>query len=191
MGHAVFLLAQSADQRGDAVTARSRYKESIVLNREAGNKTLIAWSLSLDAYVALYQGEYAGTRARLEESLALFREAGNPYGTAYSLLVLALYAIVGSGDLHLGQGHRLAEESLALFRNIGSRNFEPFALATLGEITFLQGDTTTARQLLEQSCARYRELGYEPKIAWTLSFWGGFSRPRAILREHERSTKRA
>ena len=172
MGHAVFLLAQSADERGDVVAARSRYKESIVLNREAGNKTLIAWSLTLEAYIALFQGEYAGARAGIEESLALFREVGNPYGTAYTLRVLALYAIVGPGDLPLGQGHLLAEESLALFRDIGTRNYEPMALATLGEITFFQGDTTTARQLLEQSCARYRELGYEPRIAWTLSLLG-------------------
>jgi predicted ATPase/class 3 adenylate cyclase/DNA-binding CsgD family transcriptional regulator len=172
MGHAVFRLAQSADHKGDTVAARSRYKESIVLNREAGNKTLIAWSLTLEAYVALYEGDYAGTRVRLEEGLALFREMGNPFGTAYTLHVLALYAIKGPGDLPLDQGHLLAEESLALFRNISSRNFEPFALATLGEITYFQGDITTARQLFEQSCARYRELGYEPKIAWTLSLLG-------------------
>ena len=172
MGHAVFRLAQSADQRGDAVAARSRYKESIVLNREAGNKTLIAWSLTLEAYVALFQGEFAGTRAHLEESLALFREIGNPFGTAYTLFSLAMYAIKGPGDLPLAQGQVWAEESLALFRDMGSRNYEPFALTTLGEITYFQGDTTTARQLFEQSCARYRELGYEPKIAWTLSLLG-------------------
>jgi ATP/maltotriose-dependent transcriptional regulator MalT len=172
MGHAVFRLAESADYKGDAVATRSRYKESIALNQEAGNKTLIAWSLTLEAYVALYQGEYAGARAHIEESLALFREAGNPYGTAYALYTLALYAIRGPGDLALAQGHLFAEESLALFRNIGSRNYEPYALATLGEITFLQGDTNTARQLLERSCSLNREIGNEPKLAWTLSFLG-------------------
>jgi ATP/maltotriose-dependent transcriptional regulator MalT len=172
MGHAVFRLAQSAGERGDLAVARSRYKESIVLNREAGNKTLIAWSLSLDAWLALWQGEYAGTRARLEESLALFRELGNPYGTAFSLYFLANYAIVGPGDLPLAQGHLLAEEGLALLRDIGTRNYEPLALATMGEITFLQGDTTSARLLLEQSRTRYRELGHELRIAWILSLLG-------------------
>jgi ATP/maltotriose-dependent transcriptional regulator MalT len=97
---------------------------------------------------------------------------GNPYGIAFSLCFLAVYAIVGPGDLPLAQGHLLAEESLALFRDIGSRNFEPVALANLGEILFLQGETTTARQLLEQSCSRFRKLGYEPRIAWTLSLLG-------------------
>jgi predicted ATPase/DNA-binding CsgD family transcriptional regulator len=172
MGYALFRLAESASVRGDLAAARSLYKESIVLNREAGNKTHIAWSLSLDAFVALFQGEYAGTRARLEESLALFRELGNPFGTAFSLFFLALYAIFGPGDLSLAQGQVLAEESLALFRDISSRNYEPLALATLGEITFLQGDTTTARLLLEQSCKRYRELGNERRIAMTLSHLG-------------------
>jgi tetratricopeptide (TPR) repeat protein len=172
MGHAVFRLAQSADQRGDFVAARSRYQESIVLNREVGNKTLIAWSLSLEAIVALYQGEYAGARASLDESLALFRELGNPFGTAYTLYFLALYALMGPGDLPLAQGHFLAEESLALFRDIGSRSYEARVLATLGEILFFQGDTTTARLLFEQSCSHLRELGYEPRIAWTLSLLG-------------------
>jgi predicted ATPase/class 3 adenylate cyclase/DNA-binding CsgD family transcriptional regulator len=172
MGHAVFRLAHSADQRGDTVAARSRYQESIVLNREAGNKTLIAWSLTLDAYIALYQGEFAGTRPRLEESLALFRELGNPFGTAYTLHVLVMYATKGPGDLPLSQGHLLAEESLALFRDISARNYEPLALATLGEITYFQGDITTARLLLEQSCARHREVGNEPKLAMTLSLLG-------------------
>jgi ATP/maltotriose-dependent transcriptional regulator MalT len=143
-----------------------------MLNREIGIKNFIAWSLTLDAYVALSQGAYAGTRACIEESLALFREIGNPFGTAFSLNTLALYAVVGPGDLDLAQARLLAEESLALFRDIGSRYYELLALDTLGEITFFQGDTTTARLLLERSCTRYRELGYEPKLAYTLSFLG-------------------
>ncbi len=139
-----------------------------MLNQEAGNKNFIAYSLLNLAYSALWQGEYAGTRARFEESLALFRAMGNPFGTAFSLIGLACYALMGPGDLSLDQGHLLAEESLVLFRDIGSRNYEAFALANLGEITFLQGDTTTARLLLEQSCTRYREIGNEAGIAWTL-----------------------
>jgi predicted ATPase/DNA-binding CsgD family transcriptional regulator len=172
MGHAVFRLAEGSDYKGDTVKARSRYKESIAVNQEAGNKTLIAWSLALDAYIALSQGEYIGAHAGLEESLALFREEDNPYGTAYTLHILALYAIRGPGDLDLAQAHLLAEESLALFRNIGSRNYEAYALATLGEITFLRGDTTTARMLLERSGSLNRELGNEPRLALTLSFLG-------------------
>ena len=37
---------------------------------------------------------------------------------------------------------------------------------------FLQGDITTARLLLEQSCTRYQELGYELRIARTLALLG-------------------
>ncbi len=132
----------------------------------------VARALSLLAISALWHGEYAGTRALFEESLAFFRKLGNTFGTAFSLYFLAYYAIVGPGDLHLAQAHVLSEESLALFREIGTRNYEPLALAALGEITFYQGDTTTARLLLEQSCTRYRELGNETQIAYTLSLLG-------------------
>ena len=36
----------------------------------------------------------------------------------------------------------------------------------------MQGDTTTAHLLLEQSCTLNREMGNEPQIAWTLSLLG-------------------
>ena len=157
---------------GDTVAARSRLEESLVLNREAGNTNLIAYSLSFLALLALLQGEYTGTRARLEESLALFREIGYPFGTAHALRNLALYALWGPGDLPLDQGHLLAEESLALYRDLGTRNFEALALLYLGEITFYQGDTTTARQLLEQCCTRFREVGNEAWMARTLFVLG-------------------
>jgi DNA-binding CsgD family transcriptional regulator/tetratricopeptide (TPR) repeat protein len=172
MGEAVFFLARSAHERGDTVAVRPLSEESIVLNREAGNKSGIAYSLFFLAISALRLGEYGGTRARLEESLALFREMGDPFGIAASLGGLAWYALWRPGDLPLDQAQAMAEESLVLFRDIGTRNYEAWALNILGEITFYQGDTTTARQLLEQSCTLYRELGNEAPIAWTLILLG-------------------
>jgi predicted ATPase/class 3 adenylate cyclase len=172
IGEAVYFLARNAYERGELVAARSRFEESIVLNREAGNTRLIGWSLFFLAYTDLLQGEYDGTRACFEESLALFRAMGDPSGTAFSLIALAWYAIMGPGDLPLAQAQAMAEESLALFRDIGTRHYEALALRTLGIITFLQGDTTTARLLLEQSCTRYREMGHESQIAWTLPLLG-------------------
>jgi predicted ATPase/class 3 adenylate cyclase len=172
MGEAVFNLERSATLRGDAVAVRSLCEESLVLNREVGNKTRIAWSLFYLAYSDLWQGEYGGTRARFEESLALFREMGNLYGIAHLLNALAVYALMGPGDLPLDQAQVMAEESLVLYRDIGTRNWEALALGVLGIFMFLQGDTTTARLLLEQSCTRYREMGNEGQIAWTLFLLG-------------------
>jgi predicted ATPase/class 3 adenylate cyclase/DNA-binding CsgD family transcriptional regulator len=173
MGEAVYRLARNAYERGEVVAARSRFEESIELNREAGNKTLIGWSLFFLAFADLWQGEYAGIRACLEESLALFRAMGDPFGTAFSLHGLANYAFIWPGDLPPAQMQAMAEESLALFRDIGARQYEAVALRTLGEITFfLAGDTTTAHQLLEQSCRLFREMGYETQLAWTLSLLG-------------------
>jgi predicted ATPase len=190
IGEAIYFLAQSADQRGDVVAARSLFEECIVLSREAGNKTFTAYSLFWLAYSALWQAEHAGTRARFEESLALFREVGNPYGTAQSLMGLAAYALMGPGDLDLAQGQRLAEESLTLFREIGTRNYEALALGMLGLFTQLQGDTTTARLLYEQSCTLYREVGNETQLAWALNnigwvLWaeGDLGAARAVYEE--------
>jgi tetratricopeptide (TPR) repeat protein len=147
-------------------------QEGLALFRTIGDTAGMGHAVFHLAQSASERGDVVKARSLHQESIVLNREAGNPYGTAYALHVLALYAIFGPGDLPLSQGHLLAEESLALFRNIGSRNWEPYGLATLGEITFLQGDTTTARQLLEQSCIQFREVGNEPRIAWTLSLLG-------------------
>ncbi len=61
---------------------------------------------------------------------------------------------------------------LALYREIGTKSGEAYVVPLLGEITFYQGDTTTARLLFEKTCAFYREVGNEAQIAWTLSLLG-------------------
>lgn len=56
-----------------------------------------------------------------------------------------------------------------LCREMGTKSDEANALPLLEEITLSQGDTTTARLLIEKSCMLYRELGTgnKAKVAWT------------------------
>ena len=136
MGEAIYNLARNADHRGDChSTVALQRVDRAQPGRVATN--LIGWALTFQAFSALYQCEYAGIRALLEESLALFRELGNPLGTAFSLYFLASYAKFGPGDLTLAQAHLMLEESLVLLRDVGTKMYEPLALATLGDIYVL------------------------------------------------------
>ncbi len=73
-----------------------------------------------------------------------------------SLMTLARAAF-WQGDLV--QAHTLAEEGLARASETGSTSAEALALALHGEIALAQGETTTARLLIEQSHARWQRVG--------------------------------
>jgi len=53
MGTAVFQLAKVVELKCDFAAARSRYEESLVLAREVGDKSLVAWALSFLAEIAI------------------------------------------------------------------------------------------------------------------------------------------
>ncbi len=167
MGQAVYHLGMIAHFRGDLAVARSLLEECIELSSEAGDKGRVARALNQLGGVAAKQGEFVRARALVEEALALFRELGDKLPIRVSLGWLA-FALFLQGDLE--RAHVLAEEGLALMREMDlSRITEAEPLAVLGEITFSQGDTTTARLLFEKSYALYREEGNEAQMAWVLS----------------------
>jgi ATP/maltotriose-dependent transcriptional regulator MalT len=157
MGHAVFRLAYSADQRGDTVAARSRYQESIVLNREAGNKTLITWSLNLEAYIDLYQGEFAGTRARLEESLALFRDINARNYEPLALATLGEFKYFQGG---ITTARLLLEQSCARHREVGNEPKLAMTLSLLGRVLVAEGDLAGARAFYEESLILERRVNF-------------------------------
>jgi len=167
MGDAVYHLALIAYSRADWVVAQSLFEECIELSREAGDKDRVARALNILGLAAAKQGEFVRTRPLFEEALALFRELGDILGIFESLKWLA-FALFWQGDLE--RAHVLVEECLALNREIDLRRItEAEPLFLLGEITFYQGDTTTARLLFEKSGTLYREEGNEAQMAWALS----------------------
>jgi len=168
LGDVVYHLGLIATHRGDLAVARSLNEECIELAREAGDKNRVARALNLWGQIALGQGEFVRARALLEEGLVLSRELGDIPLDRYSLLCLAR-ALFWQGDLE--RARVLVEEALAPNREMDmmGRIFEAEPLALLGEITFSQGDTTTARLLFEKSGALFREVGNETQMALVLS----------------------
>jgi DNA-binding CsgD family transcriptional regulator/tetratricopeptide (TPR) repeat protein len=62
----------------------------------------------------------------------------------------------------------LIEEALALFREIGDREFVAWSFYTLAYLYSLGGEYVRARTLMEESLARHKELGNKRGIAFSL-----------------------
>lgn len=85
----------------DAATAESWYRRSLELHRQAGNRTMEAWSLHMLGLAQLGQRQFdvAGDTAR--HALSHFYEAGDVSGMILVLDDLAIVA-VGTGDSERG-----------------------------------------------------------------------------------------
>jgi predicted ATPase/class 3 adenylate cyclase len=66
------------------------------------------------------------------------------------------------------RGKALAQESLALFRELGDKRGIALSLNRLGIAAWRRADFPTARVLMEEDLALYRELGNPDRIAWSL-----------------------
>jgi ATP/maltotriose-dependent transcriptional regulator MalT len=83
-----------------------------------------------------------------------------------------------AGQVVLSQGdavkaRELAEESLALFRETGGRNYVAEVLCLLASVEAHQGDYTAARVRYKESLALAREIGNKLAIAPALEGLGG------------------
>ena len=143
-------------------------EQALTLQRELGDKRLIAISLYYLANVERIQGEYAKGCARLEEGLAINRERGNIAGIAIFLYQLAKVLFFSQGDQE--RIHSLLEESLALSRESGDERTMTNSLLVLGRLALSQGDTIRARALAEQCVMLSRKNEMEWGMRESLPF---------------------
>jgi predicted ATPase/class 3 adenylate cyclase len=119
---------------------------------------------------------------------ALERSAGVASSVrAKALLVAARLSFMQSD---YDRGKALAQEGLALFRELGDKRGIGLALNRLGIAAWRRADFPTARVLLEEDLALYRGLGNPDRIAWSLFGLalldikqGGYSKASASLEE--------
>lgn len=103
-------------------------------------------------------------RRFLEQALA--GSAGvAPSVRAKALLAAARLSFMQSD---YDRGKALAQESLALFRELGDKRGIALALNRLGIAAWRRADFPTAQVLMEEDLALYRELRSPDRIAWSL-----------------------
>lgn len=120
------------------------------------------------------EGEYSAAQARFDEARAAFHRAGDVRGEATALHGLADVALV----LGRPEARELAEDSLALYREMGDEAGTARGLETLGSAHLLDGDVDGAEPLLAESLDRRRRSGDRAGMALTLLPVGDLHRTR-------------
>jgi predicted ATPase len=147
------------------------------LEREHDNlRAALRWALESDrAAMALRLGtgleRFWVIRGHRNEGLAFLERAlaGSAEVTtevrAKALLAAARLAF-GQGNYPQGEG--LAQESLALFRQLGDRRGIALSLDRLGTAAWRHGDFATARGLMEEALALFSAIDDQGRVAWSL-----------------------
>lgn len=107
-------------------------------------------------------------RAFLERALA------GSAGVAATIRAKALLAAarLAFNQSNYEQGEVLAQESLALFRELGDKRGIALSLNRLGVAAWRRGDFRSARLLLDEDLTLFREMGDQDRVAWSLFMHG-------------------
>lgn len=89
------------------------------------------------------------------------------------------------------QGEALAQEGLALFREIGDKRGIALSLNRLGVAAWRRGDFRSARVLLEEDLALFREMGDQDRVAWSLFIMACSTPSKANTTELPPASRRA
>ena len=162
-----------AAEQGDFPAADVRFRESIEITRQLGDKQGTAVSLNALAVKARDLGDVPLARALFEESLLLWRDLGDTKAVARSLSNLASVVKL-QGDYE--RAHSLYEESLSIFRELGDQPGIAWSMNYQGDVSRDQRDFAAAHKWYEQGLAIFREIGDRWGIAGTLADLGNLAR---------------
>jgi predicted ATPase len=137
--------------------ARVQYEEASTLFQQVGDTWQVVRCRTQIARICTVQGEYERATALLEESLGRYRALGDQERFCWTLYLLARVLFLSQQDL--ARAATLAEQSLALMKEVGNITFEGHPLDLLGQIRLVQGERLQARELAEKSVALHKELG--------------------------------
>ncbi len=100
-GNILWALGSYAYFTVSGLPAEHWYRESLELHRQAGHRTMEAWSLHMLALVQIGHGEYGESAQHAREALGIFQDAGDVGGITLILDDLASIAIA-AGDAPRG-----------------------------------------------------------------------------------------
>jgi predicted ATPase/DNA-binding CsgD family transcriptional regulator/DNA-binding XRE family transcriptional regulator len=139
--------------QGDYAAVQAPAEAALSVWRELGDRVWIAYSLYLLGLLEWWRGDREAGRLRFREGLEMARAVGDRTVEAFNLRGLALVAL---DDGAYTEARARAQEALALASHPRS---VVQALTILGDVSYREGDWTTAQAFLEESVARARELG--------------------------------
>jgi predicted ATPase/DNA-binding CsgD family transcriptional regulator len=166
MAWALCWLGGATWARSDYGTAHAVLQEALKLFRQVGDQHGCAQTLVGLVRVAGDQGAYPRAIEQAEEALALYKTLGDQQGMLMALVRLARASYLSGADP--ARTLALAEQALALSREVGFKQFTAYALSLLGLLALQRGEGTLAHAHLEEALRLHTELWHQYGIAWAM-----------------------
>jgi ATP/maltotriose-dependent transcriptional regulator MalT len=166
MAWALCRLGHAAWARSDYATARTVLQEALALFRQGDDRYGSAFALVGLTKVATDQGVYASAIEQAEEALVLYEALGDKQGMLIAQVRLARACCLSEADP--ARTRSLAEQALALSREVGFKQFTAYALSLLGLLALQRGEESLAHAHLEEALRLHTELWHQYGIAWAM-----------------------
>jgi len=170
--------------RGDYVRGKLFNQEALVLYRELGDQTNIAWALVFLA--SNYEGSLSDVTegmAMVEEALALFMTQDDGPGIIRALNLTGEFARLSGDYDRAGKAYK---ECISYCRQTNDRLREAYALANYGTVAQHQGDYNEAESRIKKALSLFHDIKNKYPLALTLAFLSG---PTAAQGNHARAAQ--
>jgi predicted ATPase/DNA-binding CsgD family transcriptional regulator len=177
---ALFNLAIELSLHGEYARGQTLFEEALELFRQAGHELMVGATLVQSAIFLWFTlGDAATIHQRLHEGRALIDKVGDRRWSAVSIGIAALVAL---REGEIDRATSLAEESLAICREIDSRWYIAWALRNLGQVEAQRGDLSAAYSSYQESLALAQNPGEEWLTPFTLEGLAGVVAAQGGLR---------
>jgi len=149
IGQALYYLADLTSMHGEYERGQALFEEALVLFQKADDELWVGATLVHSAWWLFYTlGDPGIRRQRLHEGEALINKVDNRHWIAECT---SLKAGVALYEGELARAASLAQESLALYREMGSAWFIAFTLPLVGRVETQRGELTEAHSAYQES----------------------------------------
>jgi non-specific serine/threonine protein kinase len=145
-GRALHCLALLAYLQADYTAAAEYGQQSLALRCEEGDPSELCWTFLERGSTACAQADFDMAVAMLEEARRTSHQGRTGYVSAYSLAMLAYVDVLRE---NVAEAHVRATEALRLSRANQFLAPTSHALATLGEVSTIEGDLAAATNALQ------------------------------------------
>jgi predicted ATPase/DNA-binding winged helix-turn-helix (wHTH) protein len=154
---------------GDYETARSLIDESLKLSEAFGDRLGMAYAMREIGKLEIIEGKGSAAVETLEASIAITDDISARWESAATADDLG-NALAAIGDYQAAE--RALTTCLAAAEASSNRYYMARCVGDLGALALGRGDLEGAERLLTDAGTRWRVIGHEPYLAWTLAQLG-------------------